>query len=70
MNNTFEILVFLTFFAPVGLIVALNYVLYAEARYMRQPPAPMLTAAKAAEPVAAEPAVARVVNEFDFRQAA
>jgi hypothetical protein len=65
MNNTFEILMFLTFFAPVGLIVALNYVLYAEARYMRQPPAPMLPASTPLQPVAAE-----VSNEFDFRQAA
>jgi hypothetical protein len=66
MNNAFEILVFLTLFAPVGLIVALNYVMYAEPRYMRQPPAPMLPAATPPQPIAA----AKVVNEFDFRQAA
>jgi len=65
MNNAFEILVFLAFFAPVGLIVALNFCLYAEARYMRQPPAPMLPASTPPQPVAAE-----VVNEFDFRRAA
>jgi hypothetical protein len=65
MNNAFEILMFLTLFLPVGLIVALNFCMYAEARYMRQPPAPLAPAAAPSQPVAAE-----VVNEFDFRQAA
>ena len=64
MNNAFEILMFLSFFAPVGLIVALNFCLYAEARYMRQPPAPMLPA------TGVTPPPAEVANQFDFRQAA
>ena len=64
MNNAFEILVFLSFFAPIGLIVALNFCMYAEARYMRQPPAPMLPAASVT------PSPAEVANEVDFRQAA
>jgi hypothetical protein len=64
MNNAFEILVFLAFFLPIGLIVALNFCMYAEARYMRQPPASMLPSGPR-KAVAAE-----VANEFDFRQAA
>jgi hypothetical protein len=68
MNNTFEILVFLVFFAPIALMVALNLYMYREARYAAQPPAPMMP--PAAQPRAAEPVAARVENEFDFRQAA
>jgi len=68
MNNAFEILAFLVFFAPLGLMVALNLYMYREPRYVAQPPAPMR--APTAEPPAAEPVAASVVNEFDFRQAA
>ncbi len=65
MNNAFEILVFLAFFAPIGLMVALNLLMYRESRYVSQPPAPMLPAASAPRPLPAE-----VANELDFRQAA
>ena len=70
MNNTFEILMLLVFFAPIGLLVALNLYMYREARYVSQPPAPMMPPAAAAPPLFAEPVAARVENEFDFRQAA
>lgn len=70
MNNTFEILVLLVFFVPVALMVVMNLLAYREARYVSQPPAPMMPPAAAAKPLAAEPVAARVENEMDFRQAA
>jgi len=70
MNNTFEILVLLVFFAPIGLMVVLNLYMYREARYVSQPPAPVMPPAAAAKPLAAEPVAAKVEYEFDFRQAA
>ena len=65
MNNAFEILVFLVFFAPLGLLVALNLVMYREARYVAQPPAPVMASEIAAEPPAAEDS-----NDYELRQAA
>lgn len=65
MNNAFEILVFLAFFAPLGLMVALNLVMYREARYVAQPQAPVSVREIAAEPIAAEAS-----NDYELRQAA
>ena len=65
MNNAFEILVFLVFFAPLGLLVALNLVMYREARYVAQPPAPAIAREIVAEPVAAEASY-----DHELRQAA
>ena len=64
MNNTFEILVLLVFFAPIGLMVVLNLYMYREARYVAQPPAPMMAAEPVAEPIA-QPS-----NDYELRQAA
>jgi len=62
MNGAFEILVFLVFFAPIGLTVAMNLAMYRDARYDAQPPAPMRPETRA------EPAPA--ADEYEFRKAA
>jgi hypothetical protein len=65
MNNAFEILMFLVFFAPLGLMVALNLVMYREAGDLALPPAPVASAE-----IAAEPAHAEASNDYELQQAA
>jgi hypothetical protein len=65
MNNAFAILMFLAFFAPLGLMVALNLAMYREDRYVAQPPAPVT-----AREIAAEPVLAEASNDHELRQAA
>ena len=63
--NTFEMLVFLVFFAPMLALVVLNLALYRETRYTLQPPAPRL-ASPAPTPVPA----AEIAFEPELRKAA
>ena len=65
MNNDFAILLFLAFFAPLGLMVVLNLVMYREDRYVAQPPAPVTAREIAAEPVSAEAS-----NDYELQKAA
>ena len=65
MNNAFEILVFLVFFAPLGLLVAMNLITYREARYVAQPPAPTIEREIVAEAPAAE-----AYDDYELRKAA
>lgn len=72
MNNTFEILVLLVFFVPVGLMVALNLLAYREGRYVAQPPAPTMASEPVAERIAqplTEP-VAEPLYDYELRRAA
>lgn len=62
--NAFEILVSLVLFAPVLAWVALNLLLYAEARYTLQPPAPAASQA----PLPSQPV--EVAFEPEYRKAA
>ena len=62
MTNALELLMFLVFFAPIGVMVAMNLAMYRDARYDAQPPAPMRPETRA------EPAPA--ADEYEFRKAA
>ena len=59
--NVFDSLVFLVFFAPLALMVALNLVTYREERYTVHPPMPRRPAPTPVEPEA---------PEYDLRKAA
>ena len=63
MTNALELLMFLVFFAPIGVMVAMNLAMYREGRYVAQPPAPMLaeTAAQTAQEAS---------NDYELRKAA
>lgn len=68
--NTFEMLVFLVFFAPMFALVALNLLLYSDTRYTLQPPAPRLASPAPAIPAPAATAAAEITLEPELRKAA